>query len=89
METERLYKSVKLSDKFKVKIEKGLLMLPRFYNLYPECRHIPTKSQKYRNIVLDSHLIIYRITEQRIEVLDIVPSASSVSKIRGARSVVL
>ncbi|MCL2414623.1 MAG: type II toxin-antitoxin system RelE/ParE family toxin [Bacteroidales bacterium] len=69
------------------KIEKAVASLSRWHLLYPECRHIPTKSQMYRNIVLDAHLIIYRITKQRIEVLDIVHSASSVSKIRGARKI--
>ena len=51
------------------------------YPYYPECRHLATKSRMYRNIILDSHLIIYRITEERIEVLDIVHSASSMRKI--------
>jgi plasmid stabilization system protein ParE len=41
----------------------------------------------YRNIILDSHLIIYRITEERIEVLDIVHSASSMRKIKQARNI--
>ena len=31
-----------------------------------------TKSLMYRNIILDSHLIVYRITDCRIEVLDII-----------------
>lgn len=30
------------------------------YPYYPECRHLTTKSRMYRNIILDSHLIIYR-----------------------------
>lgn len=37
--------------------------------LHPECRHLETKTKKYRNIILGSYLIIYRITETRIEVL--------------------
>jgi len=57
------------------------------YTYYPPCRHIPTKSRKYRNIILDAHLIIYRITAARIEVLDIVHGAMSVSRIRSVRSV--
>ena len=28
------------------------------YPYYPECRHLATKSRMYRNIILDSHLII-------------------------------
>ena len=35
----------------------------------------------------DAHLIIYRITDERIEVLDIIHAASSISKIRGVRNV--
>ena len=58
-----------------------------YYTWYPECRHLATKSRKYRNIILDAHLIIYRITSERIEVLDIVHSASSISKIRKVRKV--
>lgn len=57
------------------------------YPYYPECRHLATKSRMYRNIILDSHLIIYRITEERIEVLDIVHSASSMRKIKQARNI--
>ena len=57
------------------------------YNYHPECRHIPTKNRMYRNIILDAHLIIYRITDERIEVLDIIHSASSIRKIRGARKI--
>ncbi|MDR1557232.1 MAG: type II toxin-antitoxin system RelE/ParE family toxin, partial [Tannerellaceae bacterium] len=47
------------------------------YTYHPECRHLATKSRMYRNIILDAHLIIYRITVERIEVLDIIHSASS------------
>ena len=61
--------------------------LDRYYTYYPECRHIPTKSRMYRNIILDAHLIIYRITAGRIEVLDIIHAASSISKIRRVRKV--
>ena len=52
------------------------------YPYYPECRHLTTKSRMYRNIILDSHLIIYRITEERIEVLDIVYQNPGIS-VRG------
>jgi plasmid stabilization system protein ParE len=62
-------------------------MLGSFYTYYPECRHLATKSRMYRNIILDSHLIIYRITEQRIEVLDIIHSASNIEKIRSVRKI--
>ena len=39
------------------------------YLLHPECRHLKTKTQKYRNIILGSYLIIYRISKTKVEVL--------------------
>ena len=75
------------AEYYNSQIEKSVETLSLFYNVYPECRHIPTKSRMYRNIILDAHLIIYRITNKRIEVLDIIHSASSIQKIRGVRSI--
>ena len=69
------------------KIKSILYELDQTYPYYPECRHLTTKSRMYRNIILDSHLIIYRITEERIEVLDIVHSASSMRKIKKTRNI--
>lgn len=54
--------------------------------LFSECRHIPTKSKIYRWIILESHFIIYRITKEEIQVLRILNSNRSVSKIRASRS---
>jgi plasmid stabilization system protein ParE len=54
---------------------------------HPECRPLATKSRMYRNIILDAHLIVYRITDKRIEVLDILHVASSIRKIRGVRNI--
>jgi len=75
------------AERYKDKIRKSLDMLPEWYAAYPECRHLATKSRMYRNIILDAHLIIYRITDVRIEVLDIIHSASSIRKIRGVRKI--
>ena len=75
------------AERYKQKIRKSLDTLSTFYTAYPECRHIPTKSRMYRNIILPAHLIIYRITARRIEVLDIIHSASSIRKIRGVRKI--
>ena len=57
------------------------------YELYPECRFIVTKSHKYRNIILGSYLIIYRITFDRIEVLKFISSRMSITKIRGTKNI--
>jgi len=75
------------AERYDRKIEKAIETLPDFYTVHSECRHLATKSRMYRNIILDAHLIIYRITSERIEVLDIVHSASSISKIRRIRKI--
>jgi plasmid stabilization system protein ParE len=69
------------------KIRSALDTLPVHYLSYSPCRHIPTKDHRYRNIILDAHLIIYRVTKERIEVLDILHQASSPTKIRKTRSI--
>lgn len=56
---------------------------------FSECRHLPTKSKMYRWIILESHLIIYRITDKEIQVLRIVNSRRSITKIKTSRSVKL
>jgi len=75
------------AERYKQKIRMSLDTLSDFFTAYPECRHLATKSRRYRNIILDAHLIIYRITDERIEILDIIHSDSSVGKIRGVRKI--
>lgn len=57
------------------------------YLMYPECRWLPTKGRIYRNIILESHLIIYRIKAERVEVLRVLHSKSSISRIRTTRKI--
>ena len=73
--------------RYREKIRAAVASLPDRYTYHPPCRHIPTKSHKYRTIILDAHLIIYRIAPSRIEVLDIVYGAMSVSRIRSVRRI--
>ena len=75
------------TERYMGKIDKLLSALSECYLHHAECRHLATKSRKYRNIILDAHLIIYRITNDRIEVLDIVHAKSSISKIRDVRKI--
>ena len=75
------------AERYFQKIKHALATLHEGYLVYPECRHLATKSRIYRNIILDAHLIIYRITNERIEVLDILHGASSITKIRNARKI--
>ena len=75
------------ADRYKEKIEKAVDTLPEYYTAYSECQQLATKSRMYRRIILDAHLIIYRITKKRIEVLDIVHHKSSNSRIQKVRSI--
>jgi len=75
------------AERYLRSVERALSTLHNFYTAYPECRHLATKSRMYRNIILDAHLIIYRITNERIEVLDIIHSPSSIGKIRNTRKI--
>ena len=77
------------AERYNRDIEQSLFTLSEHYLMYPECRHLATKSRMYRNIILDAHLIVYRIASNQIEVLDIIHQASSVRKIQQARGVSL
>ena len=52
------------------------------YYLNPECRHLETKTQIYRNIILGKYLIIYRIRANKIEVLRAIHGSQSPEKIK-------
>ncbi len=60
---------IKAADYFIEDIYFELDKLQTHYLLHPECRYLETKTKIYRNIILGSYLIIYRITPNRIEVL--------------------
>jgi plasmid stabilization system protein ParE len=75
------------AERYLQQIMQLLDTLSAFYTMYPECRHLVTKNRIYRNIILDAHLIIYRIANTRIEVLDIIHSASGIRKIRAVRGI--
>lgn len=61
--------------------------LSHSYLLFPECRFLTTKSKMYRWIILESHVIIYRITDSQIEVLRILHSKRSISEIKSSRKI--
>jgi plasmid stabilization system protein ParE len=62
-------------------------ILDEQHMLHHECRHLPTKDHRYRNIIHASYLTIYRITENAVEVLRILHGHSSIKKIKSARSI--
>jgi toxin ParE1/3/4 len=78
---------VRASDIFYEDILKTVMELESQYLLHPECRHLETKTKIYRNIILGSYLIIYRITPTRIEVLRAFHGSRSPKIIAKTRSV--
>ncbi|MDP3644903.1 MAG: type II toxin-antitoxin system RelE/ParE family toxin [Bacteroidota bacterium] len=75
------------AQKYESLIDKITTELSVCYWMYPECRYLPTKSRLYRNVILESHLIIYRVKTERIEVLRVIHSQSSISRIRSVRNI--
>jgi len=65
------------AQKYEELIDKIAADLNLSYWMYPECRHLPTKNHIYRNIILESHLIIYRIKTDMIEVLRVIHSPAT------------
>jgi toxin ParE1/3/4 len=63
--------------------------LSKHYLHHPECRQLVTKSKKYRNIRYSSYLVIYKVTLLRIEVLNIIHSSRSITKIRSVRKITI
>jgi toxin ParE1/3/4 len=61
--------------------------LDTMYLLHVECRHLHTKNKIYRNIILGSYLIIYRITSEYVEVLRILHSHASIKRIKSSRRI--
>ena len=61
--------------------------LDLMYYLHPECRHLFTKNKIYRNIILGSYLIIYKVSSEKVEVLRILNSHSSINKIKLTRQI--
>ena len=57
------------------------------YLTNPECRHLETKTKIYRNIILGSYLIIYRIRANKIEVLRAFHGSRSPKEIRKVKSI--
>jgi len=78
---------LKLADCFIEEIYSLIENLSANYYLHPECRHLETKSKKYRNIIFGSYLIIYRITPNRIEVLRAFHGSRSPKIIKKSRSI--
>ncbi len=76
---------LKQAENYENEIWELVERLPSSYHVFPECRHLPTKSKIYRWIILDSHLIIYRIKREEVQVLRILHSKRSITRIKATR----
>ena len=59
--------------------------LDSMYLLHVECRYLTSNDKRYRNIILGSYLIIYKIALDHIDVLRILHAHSSIKKIKATR----
>ncbi|MEC4004076.1 type II toxin-antitoxin system RelE/ParE family toxin [Flavobacterium sp. SUN052] len=78
---------VKLADIFYFEITDSVRLLETQYLLHPECRHLETKTKIYRNIILGSYLIIYRIKSNQIQVLRAFHGSRSPKIIKSVRKI--
>lgn len=77
----------KLASSFINEIYYYVEKLETDYMLHPECHHLETKTKIYRNVILGSYLIIYRIRTNKIEVLRAFHGSRSPKTIKQVRKV--
>ena len=58
-----------------------------YFSIHPECRHLPTKTHIYRNIIFGNYLIIYRVKPEKIEVLRAIRGELKPSKIKSIKKI--
>ena len=77
----------KAANYFYEDLQSQVKSLATQYYLHPECRHLETTDKIYRNIILGSYLIIYRITEDKIEVLRALHGSHSPACIKSIKNI--
>ncbi len=75
------------SQSFLQNIYKDIFDLPLLFLTHPECRHLATKKQIYRNIILGKYLIIYRIKSEKIEVLRAIHGSKKTETIKAIKKI--
>lgn len=76
-----------LAELFLANIYQHINELPLLFLIYPECKHLETKTQIYRNIILGKYLIIYRIRTNKIEVLRALHGSQSPKTIKTIKKI--
>ena len=57
------------------------------YLSFPENRFLVTRNKSYRNIIIGSYLVIYKVEEVSVKVLRIVRSEVSIRQVRSVKRV--
>jgi len=78
---------VKQAESYEANIWDLIENLSHNYLLFPECRHLPTKSKMYRWIILDAHVIIYRLSKSHVQVLRIIHSHKRITEMKSAKKI--
>lgn len=61
--------------------------LPFLFLVYPEYRHLATKTRIYRNIILGKYIIIFRVRASKIEVLRALHSSRNPETIKAIKKI--
>ncbi|MEO8760704.1 MAG: type II toxin-antitoxin system RelE/ParE family toxin [Bacteroidia bacterium] len=77
---------LKYADFFISEIFEEVEKLTILSQIHPECKHLTTKSKKYRNIIIGAYLIIYRVNK-RVEVLRAMHVSKSPTSINATRGI--
>lgn len=75
-----------VADNYDEYLRKQVTSLNQWYLMHPRMPSFGYQNKIYRNIITDSHLVIYRVVE-RVEVLRILHSSSSIASIRKVKAV--
>ena len=57
------------------------------YLFFPECHHLITKAKMYRWIIMDAHVIIYRLQKTEVQVLRLIHARRSITRIKATQRI--
>jgi toxin ParE1/3/4 len=75
------------SDAFMAELLFKVNQLTYTWNVHPENRFLATKKRMYRNLHIASYIVIYRIANNRIEVLRAIHGSRSITYMRRSRRI--
>jgi toxin ParE1/3/4 len=79
--------SPEIAENFILELIDKMEKLSTNYSQHTECRYLPTKSKRYMMFTFVSYLVIYKITGDRVEVLNVIHKSRSIATIRKTRKI--